>query len=175
MTLPLETTKPRGTLESQLEELLGSSTMGVISGAFRRMEIAEDEIAAAKTRWPLQAHGLHQAFRILVPSSLIQELSDDVYRSHCRQLLERVAAGASERDLDAPTRAELCGAFAALSLAAPLSHDYTAAYRQVLEEALPGAVTALDLPAIRESWDGRTEEVLSAVRRKIAAETRRPR
>jgi hypothetical protein len=84
---------------------------------FEQMEWAEDEIAQAQRRHPARADLLRTTFRLLVP---IQDLmrTEFVYRSHCRELLERVVRGDDTRP---GTSAELAIACCHSSLMAPLN------------------------------------------------------
>jgi hypothetical protein len=106
-------------------DLLGIFTPGevnTISGVFKRMEIAEQEIAAAQERHPQKADLLWECFAMCKPPDLLNDKSDVMYRAHCRELLERVAAGENVAE---PTNAELMAAFSVVSLATPLTDAAT--------------------------------------------------
>lgn len=88
------------------------------------MEIAEEEIAAAQKRHPGTSDRLYHSFMLLVPSHERMEY-EPVYRSHCRELLDRVAAGGDTR---IGTAAEVCCALHDVSLATPLRSSAAGLY-----------------------------------------------
>jgi hypothetical protein len=96
-------------------ELLGTGLAGTIAHTFRCMEIAEEEIAAAKAQHPLLAAPLHDGFRELCPPSVLREAGEPLYRAYCREVLARIAAGQA---LAPATTAELLAVLQAMSLAA---------------------------------------------------------
>jgi hypothetical protein len=107
-----------------------------INNAFGRMEIAEEEILKAQARHPEQADTLWEQFAILCPSPVLQGKGDHVYRAHCQELLDRVAANGDTRTGTlAEAAAMICGA----SLVAPLMESASLAYSKVF--------VALDLPS----------------------------
>ncbi len=156
-----------------VDEVFGSAA-ATIRSTFRAMEIAEEEISAAKKRHPLAAAAIHEAFRILCPSDLLREASDRLYGAHCRELLDRVAANSQGPDLSRPTAAELCAALSQLSAAGPLSHDYVVAYGEVFRRAFPDAEPVNGFGDLPESYPGRTDEILADVARKTRRLCRRP-
>ena len=95
-----------------MEEVLGDSLFGTLSNVFAQMEVAEEEIAAAKEKWPEKALALDTAFSILnspimngIPVMTRNEAKGlELYRVHCRQLLRNIAEG---HDVDRLTLMEL--------------------------------------------------------------------
>lgn len=158
--------------DALLDEVLGSAA-ATIRSTFRAMEIAEEEIAAAKERYPLAATAIHEAFAILCPNELLRQASVRLYRAHCTELLDRVAANPQGPDLSEPTAAELCAAMSKLSLATPLSHDYVVAYGEVFRRAFPEAEPLDDFGGLPEAYPGRTTEILADVARRIGRLCRR--
>ncbi len=71
----------------------GAALAIAIRSTFDRMAIAEEEIASAKRRFPREAEQVHRAFKILCPPPGLRGLSDEVFRAHARELVERVALG----------------------------------------------------------------------------------
>ncbi|WP_370973617.1 hypothetical protein [Amycolatopsis sp. cg9] len=104
------------------ERLLGEDAKGifaVMAGAFERMEWAEEEIAAAQARHPQQADRIWHSFSLLQPNPGLERMASEmIYRSHCREILDRVAAGEDTRP---GTAAEGCCALRNTSLVAPLT------------------------------------------------------
>jgi hypothetical protein len=85
-----------------------------MADAFERMEWAEQEIAAAQARHPQQAGRIWHSFSLFQPNpGLGRMTSEMVYRSHCREILDRVAAGEDTRP---GTAAEGCCALRNTSL-----------------------------------------------------------
>ena len=147
--------------------VLMSSIMGdlgpIVKSTFRRMEIAEEEIARAKKgASPEVAARVHEAFKDLVPGAALQPLSDDVYRAHARELCLRAKAGG---DLSEPTEAECLAALMATSGVAPLTRDGAALaerlFHNVMMCEVPGAIG----PGETESYPGACDELLIGLRR----------
>ena len=107
-----------------------SSQLGPI---FEQMEWAEEEIEAAQRLHPAQAGLLWTTFRLLVPTHDLMR-TEFVYRSHCRELLERVARG---QDTRPGTGAEVAIACCQTSLLAPLSTAGSGLYLRVWAKAFP--------------------------------------
>ncbi|WP_063002762.1 hypothetical protein [Nocardia mikamii] len=85
--------------ESQLDEVADIASMvsrclSDLEPVFEQIDWAEDEIARAQRRHPRHRNTLYHSFGLLMPTHerMRQEF---VYRSHCRELLDRVAAGLS--------------------------------------------------------------------------------
>lgn len=91
-----------------------------ITGIFRFMEIAEEEIAAAQRRWPRHADALWDSFRLLTPTKGFRHKSEHLYRQHCREILERVTEGEDTRP---GTKAEVLIGLVEVSLAVPLKPE----------------------------------------------------
>ncbi|WP_331722977.1 hypothetical protein [Nocardia sp. NBC_00511] len=77
----------------------------------------EDEIAAAQQRHPDHADELYHSFHLLPTSHRFLQ-SETLYRAHCRELLERVAAG---RDTRPGTAAEVLITCHLASVAEPVN------------------------------------------------------
>lgn len=154
----------------RLNAILSPQEAGAITQTFRRMEIAEREIARAKEEFPLLATQIHESFRALCPTEPLRRLSDKVYRHHCRELLERVASG---RDLRPGTDAELVAVISEASLAAPPDRATTYLYWQLFERVFPGEAGVIreDLgPVHADDYDRvRAKELEQSLRRKLAA------
>lgn len=115
-----------------LDELV-EQTCSELGSIFEQMEWAEDEIEHAQRRHPAKTALLWTTFRLLVPTHDIMR-TEFVYRSHCRELLERAAAGEDTRP---GTYAEMAIACCETSLLAPLSTAGAGFYMRVWARAFP--------------------------------------
>ena len=157
-------------ITAKLDEMLGGNIGGMLSGLFEQMEWAEDEIKRAGRRHPKQSDRLYHSFRLLTPTHELMS-QEFVYRSHCRELLERVAAG---QDTQPGTAAEICCACCDSSQIAPLTTTGAGLYGRMWKAAgFPG-----------DQWEDRQghHEALSAsliddaereMRRKLAGADRK--
>ncbi|WNV83113.1 hypothetical protein [Umezawaea sp. Da 62-37] len=103
--------------------------------ALELVDQAEEEIQAARIRHPRHADRIYHAFPLLVPSAALERLeSEMVYRSHCRELLDRVAAG-TDTDTRPGTAAEVCCAMLHTSLLSPLTSAATGLYMRMWQAA----------------------------------------
>lgn len=109
---------------------------------FEQIDWAEDEIARAQRRHPRHRNTLHHSFGLLTPTHerMRQEF---VYRSHCRELLDRVAAGLSAVPA---TSAEVAIACMVASQRAPLNTAAFGLYARMWDRAGFPA-----LPAVTDS------------------------
>ncbi len=159
-------------MNARVRELLGNvidpnDVAGAIGRAFDRMGIAEEEIEAAKKKWPDKKAEIHAAFGALAPGELSRYGSDRLYRAHARELLERVAKG--ER-LELGTDAECLAALSLASLKAPLASGHVAAMEKAFASVFPK--NALGPNVGRESYPGNVDEILTEIRKKIASRRR---
>lgn len=157
----------------ELLELLGPMGPDVL-GLFALMKIAEEEIRAAKERHPLAEFAIHVAFGILAPAaSLFQDKHSGVYRAHCRELLDRVAASASRKELRLGTHAEVLCVMTGWSLEHSPCPQGAALLSSLFAEVFPEKAAQQDSSLFREPWPGATEELLGALQRKIEGKTNR--
>jgi len=149
-------------------ELLGEGLGGTIAHTLRCMEIAEEEIAAAKARHPLLAAQLHDGFRELCPPAVLREAGERLYRTYCREMLARIAAGSP---LSSATTAELLAVLQAMSLAAPLERAATVLYWNRFAETFPADAARLRCeigPVAADSYDEvRAKELETKLRRQL--------
>lgn len=160
-----------GSTAQKVAELLGEAAGGAVAAigrTFDLMAIAEEEIAAAKKRFPGKAAELHASFMLLCPNELARYGSDRLYRAHARELLERVARG---QDTTLGTDVECLAALSQASLKAPLSRDPAEAMARVFARVFPGQDPYLETSE-GESYAGAVDEVLEELRRKIARRDR---
>jgi len=126
----------RADLLTAAGDLLGDDFAGifaVMTSVFERMEWAEQEIEAAQARHPQHADRIWHSFSLLLPNPDLERMeSEMVYRSHCREILDRVAAGGDTRP---GTAAEVCCAMLATSLLSPLTSAATGLYMRMWHAA----------------------------------------
>lgn len=123
-----------------LLDLIGGRIGSVVSATFRRMEIAEKEIADGCRRHPSRADAIFESFKHLVPPPLLRDLGDELYRLHCQELIERVGKG---RDLRPGTAAEVVAALSGLSQMAPPTREQTLLYMKLFDELFPERAAAI--------------------------------
>lgn len=155
-------------LDAVVRDVLGAELDGAVRGAFKKMEWAEEEIAAAEKRWPRARRRLHASFMTLCPTGYTLG-SEEVYRRHCRELLVRVKSG---QDVGPGTDAEVACVLMQASLAAPPDADHAAAYGVVFARLFPEHAEIVgDLR--REYITGRADEIIAELRKKIGREVNR--
>lgn len=139
------------------------SLIDTVTTTFGLVEVALDELEAAKARTPLMSPVLHRCFIMLQPTSVLRGKSPDLYRRHCRELLDRVVAGEDHREM---TSAEVCGLLCDLSLMAPLAHDSAALYMTHFRRIFPDKAVD-DEHLYRGSYKGSLEELERKIRRRF--------
>lgn len=116
-----------------LGDLLGDLLGGGLAGIFEHMEWAEEEIEKARARHPQHADRIYHSFLLLRPNVALKRMETEfVYRSHCRELLDRVAAGEDTRP---GTAAEICCTLLETSLVAPLTSAAVGLYMRMWQAA----------------------------------------
>ncbi len=116
-----------------LDQLLGPGTASQLDTVMDQLSWAEDEITRARHRHPGRADLLHHAFSLLTPSHELMR-TEFVYRSHCAEILERVAAGTDTRP---GTAAEVCAVCHDASQIAPLTTTAFGLYARTWQRAFP--------------------------------------
>lgn len=152
-----------------LKRVFGESNARCIGRAFDLMEIAEEEIAAAKRRTcnrGVQSR-IHEVFRSAQPGILLGFDNDDLYRGHVRELCERARL---DEDLRPGTKAECIVALHGASLKAPLDRDAVALYETCFRDVFGATVDGRE-PGTG-SWDGAVAKLLATLRRKLSCEER---
>jgi hypothetical protein len=145
-----------------VRDVLGAEQTSVIARCFDFMGYAEEEIARAKKRWPRRAAAINAAFGLLMPGDLI-DTGEELYRSHCRELLARVMKG---EDVEPGTDAECCLAMMRASLNAPLTGHHAYVYGIVFARALPGHADLMQ-DVGREMYEGQANEIIGDLRKRI--------
>lgn len=126
---------------------LGDGLLRVLDMSFDQIDWAEEEIRRSQFHHRGLRDTLHHSFELLQPTHerMTQEL---VYRSHCRELLGRIAAGQATQPA---TAAEVVAVLSSASLAAPLNATAVGLYSQVLKQAGCPAPTSLNETATRDA------------------------
>lgn len=144
---------------------------GPIKQAFHLMGIAEEEIAAGQRRHPSKAKEIHKAaFMAVQPyHKEFWRAPDNVYRAHCREIIDRVAAGAK---LEIATDAEiLYGLYSACQKAPPGDH-FSLLYQRLFIKIFPDQKIIKNDSLFRESWPQAVEEMYYQFRVKLRVEKR---
>ena len=166
-------TPNRAALREKLNELTAlegdAAFWEQVGNTFKFIEVAEEEIARAQHRYPEQAAHLHRTFSFLRPDHFIN-YHPTIYRHHCRELLERIAAGADTRP---GTLAEAAIAIMQVTLATPVQRDVAILYGRIFKRFFPEQYETLRHFPTEESFPGRCDEILETLRRKLTAPRRR--
>lgn len=152
-------------LTEALRDLVPSALSTRIARAFEYMKITEEEIrrARALAQDDAVAHRLHASFGLLWPGELLN-LTPEVYRHHCRELLGRIERG---DDVRPGTDAEVLWMLVQTSLAAPLNANGCALYDRLFVSIFGRLPPECGEPT-REPWPGAAEEMLHGARRRLA-------
>jgi hypothetical protein len=149
---------------SALFGLLGPTGDGLAS-IFAQMEWAEAEIAEAQARHPHKAEALWDTF-LLFRATHERMSAEWVYRPHCRELLERVAAGEDTRPA---TDVELALGLSDQSMKAPLGTTGTTLYMRVFQRTWPDKWGTIgEDTAAYESVGGQQADMLERQLRRAA-------
>ena len=140
-----------------------------IESALDRCVWAEEEIEAAQLRHGERDRGLlWKNFRLLRPTH-DRPWPELVYRMHCRELLDRIAAGVDTRPA---TDAEKLAVLSAASQTAPLNGAAETLYLRLGSRRFPdvftGAGDVLDIDAYEKVHGSRADEYEALLSRKLA-------
>ncbi|MGH8794028.1 MAG: hypothetical protein ACRDXX_15450 [Stackebrandtia sp.] len=140
---------------------------------FALIDIAEEEITAARKRHPNADDVLWHCFSLLNPASLRygKLRTEMVYRGHCRELLDRVAAG---DDLQPGTAAEVCCLMVEASQVAPLASHLAGLYfRMWVKAGLPDVADIAETSQAHEALEAsRIDDEEAEVRHRLADRNR---
>jgi len=117
--------------ESVSLDAILAQTHGILAPVFVQIDWAEDEINRAQQRHPGRRNAIYHAFLLLV-STHDRMQQEFVYRSHCRELLDRVATHRCTRP---GTAAEVAIAVSVASQAAPLTTTQFGLYSRMWTSA----------------------------------------
>ncbi|TDD49011.1 hypothetical protein [Saccharopolyspora elongata] len=117
-------------------DLLGNDAAEIFSlmeDVFERIRWADEEIENARARHPQHADKLWHSNMLLTPNPGLESMKKEfVFRAHCRELLDRVAAGEDTRP---GTAAEICCAMSDTSLLSPLTSAASGLYARMWRAA----------------------------------------
>lgn len=149
-----------------MRKLVDTPSFNRVCRAFDLIEVAEQEIAAAKRIHPEARELIDGAFLLLVAPSPMLELRDSVYRSHARELLERVVARAK---LDLATEAEVMVALHYGSLREPLDSRHGALFERLFARVMGDPFgDSFAHGVFREPWRGASDELLEIMRNRFS-------
>jgi hypothetical protein len=114
------------------------------------MAWAETEIEAGQQRHPDAAERIQRGFLLLRPTHPLMR-TQVVYRSHCRELIDRLADGEDTRP---GTAAECCIALCETSMRAPLRSSAVGLYARLWRLAGLPPVELTDLSVHHEAIEG---------------------
>jgi hypothetical protein len=140
-----------------------------VTRVFDYMQIAEEEIQSAMERHEDAVLELNGSFMDLYPGPLLLGLAESVYRAHCRQILESIAAGTG-RPL--ATWAEMCAVLSDLGLNTRLGRIADIAYHIAFSRVCPDEYKSIgneDFPW-SEYEQGEAEKLLGELAIKIDRE-----
>jgi hypothetical protein len=153
----------------ELDADLFGDVGGLIDDVLDRCTWAEEEIEAAQRRHGERDRGpLWNSFRLLKPTHE-RAWPELVYRAHCRELLDRVAAGIDTRPA---TDAEKIAVLSAASQAAPLNSGAETLYLRIGTRLFPdifdGIGDVLDVPAYEKVHGSRADDYEAQLTHKLA-------
>jgi hypothetical protein len=142
----------------------------VAATAVAQLDWAEDEIRLAQHRHQAAADHLYHAIVVLAPTSRLMT-TEFVYRSHCRELLNRIAEGDDTREA---TAAEVAAACSEVSLVLPLGTAGNTLYRRTWTQAFPDqpVFDAAETAHYAYVAGDRTEQLETKVRQQLRQPTR---
>jgi len=160
-------------LASAIKALGPNGHWGTIGDVFNQMEICESVITETRNRHPEHDKAIWNSFSLLMPSKLLQEAPEPVYRAHCTELLDRVYKG---QDTTLGTKAEIMMALSESSLAHPLTHTASVLYARLFREILPRTPIAEEIAKLSYmAYDSATESLLADMAQSIRVIDRKPK
>lgn len=121
-----------GDLPDGLDDLLPGGFMEAFDAAMSSMEVAEGLIEEFGREHPESADLIWHSFGLLRPTHDLMHKTSMIYRSHCREILQRVIDGADTRP---GTVAECCIACCETSQIAPLTVAGVGVYMRMWQAA----------------------------------------
>ena len=121
-----------GDVPGGLGDLLPGGFMEAFDAAMSSMEIAEGLIEELGREHPESADLIWHSFSLLRPTHGLMHKTDMIYRSHCREILQRVIEGADTRP---GTAAECCIVCCETSQIAPMTVAGVGTYMRMWQAA----------------------------------------
>jgi len=155
---------------TELDELI-AGTLRELQGPLHQVEWAEQEIEAARKRHPEADQRIWDSFSLLPSTHPLME-TDFVFRSHARELLERVAAGEDTRP---GTWAEIVCVCHDVAIKVPLNGVAFGLYCRAWVNAFPDmpALSTVDRSHYEAIHASEIDDYESDTRRKLAVASRR--
>lgn len=125
-------TPANGDVPVGLDDLLPGGFMEAFDAAMSSMEIAEGLIEELGRQHPGSADVIWHSFSLLRPTHSLMHKTDMIYRSHCREILQRVIDAADTRP---GTAAECCIVCCETSQIAPLTVAGVGTYMRMWQAA----------------------------------------
>lgn len=159
---------PAATIAADVGKLVAlPGVFSEIARTFDLMAVAEEVILAErKARKPRFRERVRSCFKLLMPGAL-KGFGDDLYRHHCREIIQRAVAAEDTRP---GTRAEVLAAISGATLASRLDHDVELLALTIANDIFPGR-GLLDERS-REEIPHALEEHLARFRKKLAQDWR---
>lgn len=158
---PKRATKRKTPLNALLDLLSGSGA-SVIRSTFAAIDIAEEELKAAK----LPKADDRALFSALIPTELLRGKSAELYRAHVRELIGRTR---KRQSLEEATDAELLCVMLWTAGSAPLTRAGQLIAEHLFERVFPDKAKELLADGReRQSWPRQLEDELRVARKKYA-------
>jgi hypothetical protein len=136
-----------------------------------KMDWAESEIAKAQDRHNENGRGpIWRSFRTIRQNDPFM-MNEKIYRAHCREILDRVAAG---KDVRPGTDAEMIGVLHQASLRAPMPPGMDCLYFRIMARTFPDlfakVMSAIDLASYEKIHGSTADDHERHLREKLARE-----
>lgn len=155
-------------MNTPLEEL-SQEVSSSLAGPFSQILWAEEEVDTARKRHPESDTQIWDSFPLLPPTHRLMN-NELVYRSHVRELLERVASGEDTRP---GTWAEIVCVCCAVSLKIPMHGALSGLYFRAWDKAFPEQPMDFDGGPHEALYASEIDDMERDVRRKLAVAERR--
>lgn len=152
------------------KDILGTGLAAELDSLFSLMKIAEDEITRAMRRYPHAKDLIWHSFILLTPTLTLTRRTE-VFASHCREILGRVARG---QDTRPGTAVECVAALSDTSTVAPLTTAGAGLYCRMWEAAgLPHVTDQLDRRAYESIASSTIDDHECVLRAELAVPDRK--
>lgn len=151
--------------DAELDQLVNEIWAEVEAG-LALAEWADDEIGHAVKDHPEAENDLFHSFKLMRPTLTADAWKTEfVFRSHCRELLDRIARGEDTRP---GTAAECCLAMSRVSMEVPLHGAAAGFYLRMWKLAFPGHVVDDEITVHHEAlYSGQMDDHERIIRRKL--------